>query len=440
MFGYYLSLGLRSLRRNPVLTALMVFGIALGIAASMTSLTVFRLMGSDPIPWKSDRLHVVQLDNWDVNQAYDEEKGRLPDQLSYLDATALIAAGRADRKVAMYKVVLPVQPANDAGGPEVKPYLMLGRATYSDFFPMFEPPFRYGGPWSREQDDAKARVTVLTQTTNEKLFGGADSTGKTVRFDGVDYTVVGVLDRWQPRIKYFDLTVGALTEPEEAFIPFTTAIDLRAQSSGNNSCFKTPAPGWDGFLASDCIWIQFWVQLDTPAREAEYKNFLDAYVMEQKKLGRFERPLATLLPDVNEWIALQEVVSRDVEIQVGLAFAFLAVCLVNTVGLLLAKFMRKRGEIGLRRALGASRGQLFTQHLIEAGVVGISGGIVGLALTGLGLIGVRALYSEFQAITELDWTMVAVTLLLSVLSATLAGLFPTWHACRVQPASQLKTQ
>ena len=65
MFAYYLELGLRSLRRNPVLTALMIFGIALGIAASMTSLTVFHLMGSDPIPWKSDRLHYVQLDNWD---------------------------------------------------------------------------------------------------------------------------------------------------------------------------------------------------------------------------------------------------------------------------------------------------------------------------------------------------------------------------------------
>ena len=182
------------------------------------------------------------------------------------------------------------------------------------------------------------------------------------------------------------------------------------------------------------------MQLDSPAREAEYKSFLDAYVMEQKKLGRYERPLATLLPDVNEWIDLQEVVSRDVEIQVGLAFAFLAVCLVNTVGLLLAKFMRKSGEIGLRRALGASRGQLFMQHLVEAGVVGISGGIVGLALTGIGLLGVRALYDEFKSITQLDWKMVAVTLLLSVVSATLAGLFPTWRACRVQPASQLKTQ
>jgi putative ABC transport system permease protein len=436
MFGYYLSLGLRSLRRNPVLSALMVFGIALGIAASMTSYTVFHLMGGDPIPWKSDRLHAVQLDNWDIHQAYDEDRGRLPDQLTYLDATALMAAGRADRQVAMYKVVLPVQPED----PSVKPYMLLGRATGGDFFPMFEPPFRYGGPWSRADDEARARVTVLTRATNEKLFGGADPVGRTVRFDGVDYTVVGVLGDWAPRVKYYDLTVGALSDPEEAFIPFTTAIELRASSTGNNSCYKSPPPGWDGYLASDCVWIQFWAELATPAREAEYKAFLDAYVMEQKKLGRFERPLATLLPDVNEWLALQDVVSRDVEIQVGLAFAFLAVCLVNTVGLLLARFMRRSGEIGLRRALGASRGQLFLQHLVEAGVVGIAGGIVGLGLTAAGLAGVRALYEEFKAIAQLDAGMVVLTLALSVASALLAGLFPTWRACRVQPAPQLKTQ
>ena len=59
MFSYYLQLGLRSLRRNPILTALMVVGIGLGIAASMTTLTVMHLMGSDPIPWKSDKLHYV---------------------------------------------------------------------------------------------------------------------------------------------------------------------------------------------------------------------------------------------------------------------------------------------------------------------------------------------------------------------------------------------
>lgn len=435
MFGYYLKLALASLRRHPVLTLLMVLGIALGIAASMTSLTVFHLMGGDPIPWKSDRLHAVQLDSWDANEAFDD-KGRLPDQLTYLDASALMAAAKADRQAAMFKVALPIQPA----ARELKPYLAIGRATYADFFAMFEPPFQYGGPWSAEQDAAHARVTVLSRETNEKLFGGADSTGRTVRYDQLDYTVVGVLAEWRPRIKYYDVTNGPLSDVEAAYLPFTTAVELQLDATGNNNCWKNPEPGWEGFLASECVWLQFWVQLDGRAHREAYKAWLDAYVGEQKRQGRFPRPVATLLPDVKQWLALQEVVTRDVEIQVGLAFAFLAVCLVNTVGLLLARFMRRSGEIGLRRALGASRRQLFLQHLVEAGVVGFSGGLVGLALTAAGLVGVRALYEEFEHIARLDWTMVAVTLLLSVASAMLAGLFPTWRACQIQPAAQLKTQ
>jgi len=132
MFNYYLQLGLISLRRNPILTALMVFGIALGIAASMTSLTLMHMMGGDPIPWKSDKLHYVQLDNWDPNQPYDQD-GNPPEQVSYRDAQALMEAGKADKQAAMFKVALPIQPEN----PEVKPFLALGRATYADFFPMF---------------------------------------------------------------------------------------------------------------------------------------------------------------------------------------------------------------------------------------------------------------------------------------------------------------
>ena len=64
MFGYYLQLALRSLKRNVMLTALMIAAIGVGIGASMTTLTVFRAMSGDPIPRKSSRLFAVQIDNW----------------------------------------------------------------------------------------------------------------------------------------------------------------------------------------------------------------------------------------------------------------------------------------------------------------------------------------------------------------------------------------
>ena len=62
MFGYYLELALRSLRRNKALTALMVLAIALGIGASMTTLTVLHVLAQDPIPEKSGDLYNVLLE------------------------------------------------------------------------------------------------------------------------------------------------------------------------------------------------------------------------------------------------------------------------------------------------------------------------------------------------------------------------------------------
>ena len=86
MFAYYARLAVRSFRRNKVLTALMVVAIALGIGASMTTLTVFHVLSGDPIPGKSDRLFYVQLD------AATARVVALDDHRDRTDRDALLAA------------------------------------------------------------------------------------------------------------------------------------------------------------------------------------------------------------------------------------------------------------------------------------------------------------------------------------------------------------
>jgi putative ABC transport system permease protein len=149
------------------------------------------------------------------------------------------------------------------------------------------------------------------------------------------------------------------------------------------------------------------------------------------------------LSDVEEWMQVEEVVDQDVTVLLGLAVLFLVVCLLNTIGLLLAKVMRRGKDISLRRALGASKQSLFAQYIIEAGLIGIAGGLLGVALSWLGLRGVENLFTGMdfvQRLVVMDWSMVALAVLLAIVSALAAALYPTWRAANVTPASQLRIQ
>jgi putative ABC transport system permease protein len=119
---------------------------------------------------------------------------------------------------------------------------------------------------------------------------------------------------------------------------------------------------------------------------------------------------------------------------------FLAVCMLNTIGLILAKFLRRSGEIGLRRAVGASKLTLFYQYLVETGMIGVSGGLLGVLLGWLGLIGVRHLIHDSDHLARLDWSMVGISLLIALVSSMLAGLYPAWRVVRIPPAIYLKVQ
>src|SRR5579859_6407244 len=105
MLGYYLDLALRSLKRSPGLTALMILIVGFGVAASMTSYSVFRAVSGDPIPWKSSRLFVPQIDIWGPKGRSDaSNNNEPPDAMDYTDAIAMMREHRGKYQSAMYRV------------------------------------------------------------------------------------------------------------------------------------------------------------------------------------------------------------------------------------------------------------------------------------------------------------------------------------------------
>jgi putative ABC transport system permease protein len=442
MFGYYLRLAASSFRRNPGLTALMVMAIALGIAVCLITLTGYRAAASNPIAHKNDVLFAPAVDGWAPDEPYDRDKpARQPDLLTYRDANALGSSDIPDRKVIMYKVA-DVMSRDDGG---MEPEGVVLRATTHDFFDMFETPFLFGGGWDAKADQGPEPVIVLSKEMNERAFKGVNSVGKSVRWHDRDFRVVGVLNDWRPTPKFYDVSNGAFEESELAYIPYAFGRIFELGAAGNTNCWKTETiDSFERFTQSECIWQQVWVELRTPEKVRAYRAFLDNYVTEQKKLGRFPRPLNNALYDVDGWLKFNDVVGDDRKAMVILAFAFLAVCLINTVGLLLAKFLNAAPVAGVRRALGASRRDIFWQHLTEAGIVSLAGGIAGALLGLAGLWALRAWYSKLDDSAtqrlpfDLDTLLIAIGI--SLVAGLLAGLYPAWRIGRAAPASYLKVQ
>ena len=436
MLGYYFQLGLRSLRRNPILTFLMVMAIGFGVAASMTTYAVFRAVSGNPLPNKSSRLFVPQIDNWGPQSR--KTGGDLPESLSYTDAMALMQAHKAARQTAIYPVGFTLVPVD----PSSQPFAVNGYAAYADFFTMFDVPFEYGGGWQSVDDANRSNVVVISGAMNQKIFAGANSVGREIQLDGRDYRVAGVLADWDPRPRFYDVNNGSgFGDAPDVFMPFTRAIDLHTETQGNNNCYGTTgqAPGWDGWLHSECVWISLWVELPDATAATRYQSYLQAYAADQQRAGRFHWAPTVRLSSLMQWLDREHVVPQETTVSLVVALGFLLVCLVNTIGLLLAKFMRRASEIGVRRALGASRRQIYTQFLIEAAVVGVVGGLLGLLLTACGVLGIGLVYEpEIARLAHLNFSLVGFTLLVSVAAAIVAAFYPTWRAARVQPAWQLK--
>lgn len=437
MFGYYISLALRSLRGTPILSALMVAAIAVGVGAAMTTLTLNYMMTRNALAHKDDVLYAVQLDSWGSNETADNPS-EMPWQVTYKDAINLLRSDIPTHQVAMHRWGGTINFEDS----EMRPFTAQGRVTTRDFFALFDIQFVYGGAWLSEADSSPFYQIVLSQETNEKLFNGENSVGRTMNFNGAPFTVVGVVEHWQPSPKVHDLNNGNFNESANMFLPFGLHRSFEIGTWGNTNYWKTEdINSYEDRLGSEYVWAQYWVQLDSSEQVERYRDYLTGFIREQKEQDRFPRPLKFGLSKPSEWLVLNEVVDGDDRMLIWLSMAFLLVCLVNAVALLLAKFLRKAPEAGVRRALGANRKSIFIQHLVEIGCIGLVGGLIGILLTLVGLALIRQLQmGHLNTVTSMDWLMMMSAIGLAILSSLLAGLYPAWRISRTNPSIYLKIQ
>lgn len=436
---HYFFIAFLATRRAKLLTALMVLTVAFGIACSAVMFTVLQNLAGNPLPGRSASLFHPQIDPRPFSQAAQDPAP--PDNLTYLDAMNLLRLGGRDvPRAAMSSNWLPAKPE----GSDRELAMFTTRATTAQFFDMFGVPFLYGGHWSAQDDEDHLAYVVLSRGMNEQLFGGRNSVGQTLQVGKNVFKIVGVIDRWNPQPHFYDLDgnkTAAFGDAEQMYMPFSTWLDQpQDYGFGPMRCWGGDRSAGDRDpKAQNCTWVQFWVKLDSPDQVRRYFDTLVAYSAQQRAQGRFEQGPNVRLPDVTAWLDYRQVVPSVVRMQIWIALGVLLVCLLNTVGLLAAKFQKKSGELGLRRALGASRRDIFMQCLVEAASVGLIGGVLSIPLAGLGLSLFSAQPVKFASAIHLDVAMLVAGTVLAVFATALCGVWPSWRASRISPSLQVKS-
>jgi len=422
-FLYNLSLASRSIRRSPGLSLLMIVSIGLGIAAALTTFAVFAAVSGDPIPWKSSKLFVPQIDFWGP-EALEASKGEPPAALSYMDAMALLRDHRATLQSAMYQIVPWVLPDGSKGAP----ISSVGHAVTHEFFSLLDIPFVAGSGWGQDDDERGAAVAVISQRLSQRLYGSTDSTGRLINVTGKLYQIKGVMSDWHPQPRYYDLfnTGGFTAAQDDILVPFTHAIATQLRHVGSTACRDNPgAQEIKDLLGTNCAWVAYMVQLDDSVSVGIFRDYLDSYAAEQRRIGRFNWKPNNRLRNLKSWLDYRKVVPKEAKTALSVAIGLLLACLISTSGLLLSQYLRRSGEVGVRRALGAPRKAIYSQFLVEAGVVGFLGGILGLLLTTLSLMGLPKILPEgIAALIHLNGSMIFITLFLAMTSTMAASLYP----------------
>jgi len=452
MFSYNLQLALKSLKDKPSLTFLVCLAIGIGLGLFTTIRTMGHQTSQVPIPHKSENLFLVQMDNRELSAPKVEVQARLVDT-TYTDTINLMNMPiEGVQQTFTWKTwgIINVEDQN------VTPLESNALVGTHEMFDMFAMPFLYGSAWDKAADEGGEAVVVISKRMNDLMFGGGNSVGKILRLNTIEMTVVGVLDDWYLTRRFYDRSYNT-GRPDEIFIPYSLALANELPRNAGFDCweneFENPRDLMRRFqeqlLTSECAWITLWAEIPDN-KFSDYEEQLHNYINSQRDLGRFPRETLTYITNLNDQLSYINGRNGFITVFSIISGLFFAVCLLNAIGILLAKFLRRSKEVSLRRALGAKQSTIIGQHLLEVIIISLLGGVIGLIVAYFGLNGmlnIQLYASDYELkredlapLFQLDWIMMMNAFITSIVCTIITSIYPIWRVCKISPATQLKSQ
>jgi len=399
----------RQLRKTPGFTLTAVLTLAFGIGATTAIFSIVEGVLLRPLPFpQQDRLLCF---------------GDIPDGVgdggsNTFNATAFGVRTYLRDTHAFSSLGAYQQTGFEFSGVTDPAQISASRLT-AGMFPVLGVSPLMGRAFTQQEDEGSQQVAVISyQMWHSRFHGDANIVGQKIQLDRRPYVIVGVM----PRNFEFPLVPGQLNR-SELWVPmsFTQGEIVNGAGSWNYSMVGRLKPGVTPAQA---------MQDALPALQEIQRSFPPG--MGTLHIHSVSRPLAE---------------ATVVEARPLVRTLFLAVAVVlfiacaNLAGLLLVRVIRRRREISVRLALGASALVVLRQSIVEALLLSVGGGLLGLALASAALrVGVKILPESLPRVNEigLDWKVVAFALLLAVLTGLLCGLVPSLAAARTGVNEALK--